>query len=200
MRICGILFLTSSLILPVVPTNAADPAVPFIVAHRGFLRHAPENTLANFRACLALRIGFEVDVQRSKDGHLVCVHDDTVDRTTNGRGSVSDLTLAELKALDAGSWFDPAFRGERVPTLAEVFETLSRYPHRVLIAMDLKAADVEVDAILLATKYQVLDKLTRFWTSYCSSVERETSQKYDRGCARLDRQPRSLWSRITEAN
>jgi glycerophosphoryl diester phosphodiesterase len=159
MRICGILFLASSLIRPVVPTNAADPAVPFIVAHRGFLRHAPENTLANFRACLALRIGFEVDVQRSKDGHLVCVHDDTVDRTTNGRGSVSDLTLAELKALDAGSWFDPAFRGERVPTLAEVFETLSRYPHRVLIAMDLKAADVEVDAILLATKYQVLDKL-----------------------------------------
>ncbi len=159
MRISGILLLATILILHVVPTHAADPAVPFIVAHRGFLRHAPENTLANFRACLELRIGFEVDVQRSRDGHLVCLHDDTVNRTTNGIGKVAELTLTELKALDAGSWFDPAFRGERVPTLAEVFETLSRYPHRVLVAMDLKTADVEADVVLLATKHRVLDKL-----------------------------------------
>jgi glycerophosphoryl diester phosphodiesterase len=130
-----------------------------VVAHRGLLRHAPENTLANFRACLELRIGFEVDVQRSKDGHLVCIHDDTVDRTTTGTGKVSDLTLAELKTLDAGSWFDPAFRGERVPTLDEVFATLAKCPYQVLIAMDLKAADVEEDVVSLADKHHVLDRL-----------------------------------------
>ena len=138
---------------------AAEPTAPYIVAHRGLIRHAPENTLANFRACLELRIGFEVDVQRTKDGHLVCIHDDTVDRTTNGTGKVAELTLAELRALDAGSWFDPAFGGERIPTLDEVFKTLSRYPHRILVAMDLKAADVEEDVVRLANQHRVLDKL-----------------------------------------
>lgn len=159
MLVRAILLLAAMLVAQTTPTLAADAVFPQIVAHRGLLRHAPENTLANFRACLELRIGFEVDVQRTKDDHLVCVHDDTADRTTNGTGNVVDLTLAELKTLDAGSWFDPAFRGERVPTLDEVFEALSRYPHRVLVAMDLKAADVEEDVVLLATKHQVLDRL-----------------------------------------
>ena len=63
---------------------AAEP--PLIVAHRGLLLHAPENTLANSRACLELRLGFEFDVEKTKDGHLVCIHDGTVDRTTNGTG------------------------------------------------------------------------------------------------------------------
>ena len=73
---------------------AADP--PLIVAHRGLLLHAPENTLANFRACLELRLGFEFNVARTKDGHLICIHDNTVDRTTNGEGKVSDFAeLAE---------------------------------------------------------------------------------------------------------
>ena len=78
---------------------------PLVIAHRGLLKHAPENTLANFRACLELRIGFEVDVRRSQDGMLVCVHDDTVDRTTSGRGAVSALSLAELKKLTGVSDF-----------------------------------------------------------------------------------------------
>jgi len=138
---------------------AAEPAAPYIVAHRGLIRHAPENTLAGFRACLELRIGFEVDVQRSKDGHLVCIHDDTVDRTTNGTGKVANLTLAELQALDAGSWFHPAFSDQRIPTLDELFTTLSKYPYRVLIAMDLKAAGVEEDSVKLANRHGVLDKL-----------------------------------------
>jgi len=98
-------------------------------------------------------------VQRSKDGHLVCIHDDAVDRTTDGTGRVANLTLADLKKLDTGSWFDPAFQGEQIPTLDEVFETLSRYPHRVLVAMDLKTADVEEDVIRLAKQYGVLGKL-----------------------------------------
>src|SRR5262245_49130028 len=94
---------------------AAEPQArtsPFVVAHRGLLKHAPENTVANFRACLNLRIGFEVDVRRAKDGTLVCVHDDTVDRTTDGKGSVASLTADELAKLDAGGWFGDPFRGE----------------------------------------------------------------------------------------
>jgi glycerophosphoryl diester phosphodiesterase len=66
--------------------TAEESSHPLIVAHRGLLHHAPENTLANFRACLELRLGFEFDVEQTKDGHLVCIHDGTVDRTTNGTG------------------------------------------------------------------------------------------------------------------
>lgn len=73
-----------------------------MVGHRGLLFNAPENTLASFAACLALQVGFEFDVDRTADGALVCVHDANVDRTTDGSGTVSDLTLAEIKRLDAG--------------------------------------------------------------------------------------------------
>lgn len=133
---------------------------PLIVAHRGLLHHAPENTLANFRACLELRIGFEFDVEKSKDGHLVCIHDDTVDRTTNGTGAVSDLTLEEIRGLDAGGWFDPKFAGEKVPTVEEVLELVAKYQqHKVLIAVDLKAEGVEQEVMRLAEKHKVLGQL-----------------------------------------
>jgi glycerophosphoryl diester phosphodiesterase len=135
---------------------------PLIVAHRGLLKHAPENTLANFRACLELRLGFELDVERSSDGHLVCIHDSTVNRTTNGQGRVGEMTLAAIKKLDAGSWFDPAFVGERIPTIDEVFALIAEYPNaRVLIAVDLKAGDtnVERDTVKLAVKHKILDRL-----------------------------------------
>lgn len=138
---------------------AAEPQ-PLIVAHRGLLRHAPENTLANFRASLELRIGFEFDVERTKDGHLICIHDDTVDRTTNGTGKVSELTLAEIKELDAGSWFDPKFVEEKVPTIEEVLKLIAEYrQHDVLIAVDLKAENVGQDVVRLAEKHKILHRL-----------------------------------------
>ncbi|MEQ8791341.1 MAG: glycerophosphodiester phosphodiesterase family protein [Pirellulaceae bacterium] len=139
-----------------------EPTTARVVAHRGLLLDAPENTLANFRACLELRLGFELDVRRSRDGHLVCVHDETVDRTTDGAGRVRDLTLKQLKALDAGGWFDAGYRGQRVPTLEEVFAVLA--DHRdasVLIAVDLKGDDAEIerDVVALAERFKVLDRL-----------------------------------------
>ena len=83
-------------------------ALPHIVGHRGLIHHAPENTLAGFAACLELRLGFELDVRRSKDGQLVCVHDETVDRTSNGKGKVgiatgkaNEVSEAVRKAVDA---------------------------------------------------------------------------------------------------
>jgi glycerophosphoryl diester phosphodiesterase len=95
----------------------------FVIGHRGASGHAPENTLAAFRKAVALGATFiETDLQLSRDAHFVAIHDDTVNRTTNGHGPVHDLTLAELRQLDAGSWFGSQFSGERVPTLEEILE------------------------------------------------------------------------------
>lgn len=133
---------------------------PLVVAHRGLLLHAPENTLANFRACLELRLGFEFDVARTRDGHLVCIHDDTVDRTTDGVGVVAELTLDEIRRLDAGTWFDAKFAGEKVPTIDEVLKLVSEYrQHDLLIAVDVKSEGVEQDVVRLAEKYDVLHRL-----------------------------------------
>jgi glycerophosphoryl diester phosphodiesterase len=101
------------------------PARGEVQAHRGTSAMAPENTLAAFR--LAAEQGakwVELDVALSADGTLVVIHDDSVDRTSSGEGSLGDLTLAQIAALDAGSWFDQRFAGEHVPTLAEAIATL----------------------------------------------------------------------------
>ena len=93
------------------------------IAHRGASSYAPENTFAAFD--LAIEMGarhLELDVHFSSDGHLVVIHDDTVDRTTDGSGPVTSRSLAALTALDAGAWFDPRFTGERIPTLGAVLE------------------------------------------------------------------------------
>lgn len=92
-----------------------------IIGHRGALDCAPENTLASFRQALAQGADIvEMDVQLSADGHVVVFHDDRLERTSNGQGFLADHTLAELQALDAGSWFDPRFAGEPIPTLDQV--------------------------------------------------------------------------------
>lgn len=156
-----------------VHADAAEPR-PFIVAHRGLLLHAPENTLANFRACLELRLGFEFDVQRSEDGQLVCIHDSTVDRTTNATGRVSEMTLNEIRRLDAGSWFDPKFAGEKVPNVEEVLKLVTEYrQHDVLIAADLKVEGVEQDVVKLAEKHGFLDKLLFIGTTISQPQVRE---------------------------
>ena len=94
-----------------------------VIAHRGASGHAPENTLAAFRKAVALGASFiETDLQLSRDAHFMAIHDDSVNRTTSGRGSVHDLTLAELRQLDAGSWFGSEFSGEHIPTLEEILQ------------------------------------------------------------------------------
>jgi glycerophosphoryl diester phosphodiesterase len=93
----------------------------FIWAHRGASRTAPENTLAAFRAAeKAGADGIELDVHLSREGVPVVMHDERVDRTTDGRGEIRRLSLRALRQLDAGSWFSPAFAGEPVPALEEV--------------------------------------------------------------------------------
>lgn len=107
-----------------------------VIAHRGASSYAPENTLAAFD--LALEMGahhIELDVDLTSDGHIVVIHDDTVDRTTNGSGPVTSHTLAALRALDAGSWFGDKFTGERIPTFHEVLE---RYKGRAHLHTEIK--------------------------------------------------------------
>jgi glycerophosphoryl diester phosphodiesterase len=107
-----------------------------VTAHRGFSGQAPENTLAAFRAAIATGADMiELDVHLTRDDEVVVIHDDTLERTTNGKGNVAEKTLAELKTLDAGSWFHSRFAGERIPTLAEVLE-IAR--DRIFVNIELK--------------------------------------------------------------
>lgn len=111
------------------------PKQPTLFAHRGASAHAPENTLAAFNLALTHNAdAFELDAKLSADCHVVVIHDQTVDRTTDGHGEVNKMTLAALRELDAGSFFDIAFHGERIPTLDQVFET---FGHKTLINVEL---------------------------------------------------------------
>jgi glycerophosphoryl diester phosphodiesterase len=113
------------------------PGSPLLrVGHRGARGHAPENTFASFSRAVELGVSVvETDVHLSKDGEVVLIHDHTVDRTTDGHGFVKDMTLTELKRLDAGSWFDPRFAEQRVPALAEL---LAWARDRVGVAIEIK--------------------------------------------------------------
>jgi glycerophosphoryl diester phosphodiesterase len=95
------------------------------IAHRGASGHCPENTRSSFLRAIELGADMvELDCQMTRDGAVVVIHDETLDRTTNGRGRVIDRTLKEIQALDAGSWFSPLYAGEEVPTLEDVIALL----------------------------------------------------------------------------
>lgn len=117
-----------------------DPRTPgeaaFIASHRGGGATAPENTLPAISAALAGGFDYvEVDVALTADGHPVLMHDAKVDRTTNGTGRLASLTLAQVRALDAGSWFDPQYAGTRVPTLDEFLDLLAESGGRAIIEL-----------------------------------------------------------------
>src|SRR5260370_34253936 len=104
--------------------------------HRGNADECPENTLASFRSAIELDVDvIECDVHLSDDGGLAVIHDHLLDRTTDGSGLVRDYTMAELKRFDAGSWKDPRFAGERIPSLDEV---LAVAQGRVGVAIEIK--------------------------------------------------------------
>jgi glycerophosphoryl diester phosphodiesterase len=104
-----------------------DFPTPLILGHRGAKNYAPENTLAAFTLALEQGAdGVELDAKLSADGHVIVHHDMTVDRTTDGHGRVAQLTLAQMRELDAGRSFSEKFRGEKIPTLDEVFETIGK--------------------------------------------------------------------------
>lgn len=110
-----------------------------LFAHRGVSGEYPENTMAAFKAAVEMGAdGIELDVQLTKDGQVVVIHDETINRTTNGIGYVKDFEWKQLRRYDAGSWFDPLFINERIPLLEEVLELVKdRNPH-MLMNIELK--------------------------------------------------------------
>lgn len=122
------------------------------IAHRGATGYAPENTVAGFDLAVDMKADYiEIDVQRSKDGELVVIHDTSVDRTTDGTGKVGGLTFDYLRSLDAGSWKGEQFAGEPIPTFEEI---LDRYHGKVGILIELKAPE-----LYPGIEEQVADKL-----------------------------------------
>ncbi|GAA2622180.1 glycerophosphodiester phosphodiesterase [Paractinoplanes durhamensis] len=119
------------------------------VAHRGYSAVAPENTLPAFAA--AVRAGathVEFDVRTTADGVPVVIHDRTLDRTTSGTGHVWDAAAADVRALDAGAWFSPAYTGVRVPTLAETLDLLAEPGPALLLEIKPPATLDQVKAIV----------------------------------------------------
>lgn len=121
---------------------------PLVLGHRGASAYAPENTLASFNLAFEMGAdGIELDVTLARDGVPVVIHDDTVDRTTNGQGAIKSMTLAEVKQLDASFKFEK-FRGEKIPTLAEVLKSVGK---RGIVNIELKSATLQTDGIEAAT-------------------------------------------------
>jgi glycerophosphoryl diester phosphodiesterase len=128
-----------------LPPQAPEASLPIIIAHRGASAYAPENTLAAFELAAAQGAPwYELDCLLTKDGGVIVIHDADLERTTGVVGAVRDWSLADLQALDAGSWFSPEFAGERMPTLAE---SLAMAKGRIGVYVEIKNADD--DAVLI---------------------------------------------------
>jgi glycerophosphoryl diester phosphodiesterase len=147
---------------------------PYFFAHRGASTHAPENTMEAFQ--LALDQGaklIEFDVKLSADKNVVVIHDQTVDRTTNGKGKVNRLSLHEIKQLDAGSWFDDRFSGIKIPTLDEVFEILGKKLYmNVELTNYATPFDGLVDRVALSVKKYGMEKRVIFSSFYPTNLIR----------------------------
>ncbi|GJG19617.1 glycerophosphoryl diester phosphodiesterase [Staphylococcus argenteus] len=105
-----------------------------IVSHRGLPNAFPENTMAGYRKVMELNVDMlEIDVHLTKDQQLVVIHDETIDRTSNGKGRIANYTLPELKTFDFGSYKDIKFKGEQIPTLDEVIELCLKFQKKLLI-------------------------------------------------------------------
>ena len=140
----GLAYLLSAIPLDFPGLFLSDEKI-VTVAHRGASGYAPESTLSPYRLGVKMKADYiEIDVQMTADGELIAMHDKTVDRTTNGTGSVKKMTLAQIKALDAGSWFNEKhpiyarddYVNERVPTLREIFEAFGKDTRYMLETKD----------------------------------------------------------------
>jgi len=130
---------------------------PWIIGHRGYCAKYPENSLASFEAAIQAGVDMiELDVMLSRDRKMVVLHDPTLDRTTNGKGPVADLTLAELKQLDAGSWFDAQFANQQIPELSEVLDLVN---DRAYVNIEIKSNAYEPGHPVDAIEKQVVDLL-----------------------------------------
>jgi len=155
---------------------------PLIIAHRGYSARFPENTLASFEAAAAAGAPMlELDVTLSRDRQVVVIHDDTLERTTSGNGRVSDHSLSALQELDAGSWYDSRFAGQRIPLLEQVMDallpgTMINVEIKVSAFEDSPPADaIERQVLALSRRFGALEKILvssfemRFLERLCSA-------------------------------
>jgi len=150
---------------------------PIIFAHRGASAHAPENTIAAFELALTQQAdGIELDVKLTSDGQAIVHHDPTVNRTTNGQGRLKDMSLAELKKLDAGASFSNQFRGEKIPSLDEVFDAVGR---RTFINIELTnyntPRDELVETVCMLVKKHQLQKRVMFSSFFGGNLSKARS-------------------------
>jgi glycerophosphoryl diester phosphodiesterase len=130
---------------------------PICIAHRGIKELYPENTLASFQAALNNHAQMiELDVALSKDRQLIVIHDETLDRTTSGSGRINEKSFEALRKLDAGSWFDPMFKGEHIPTLQEVIELVTK---QAVLNIEIKKEYFEESDPADAIEKQVLNHI-----------------------------------------
>jgi glycerophosphoryl diester phosphodiesterase len=135
---------------------------PTVFAHRGASIQAPENTIAAFELAVTQKAdAIELDAKLCGDGQVMVIHDQTVDRTTDGSGKLLEMPLAALKELDAGSWFDAQFSGEPLPTLEEVFEAVGK---KIFINIELTNYASVFDnlpnkVVQLVKKYELQDNV-----------------------------------------
>lgn len=140
-----------------------------IVAHRGSSGNRPENTLPAFAEAVRVKADIiELDVHLSKDEQLIVMHDDTVDRTTNGKGRICDLTVAQLKELNAGSWFSDEFKAAKIPTLKEVLDLLAAKNYRGILTVELKTDHYTYPGIEEKTAALLNSQSWPFTHWYCS--------------------------------
>jgi glycerophosphoryl diester phosphodiesterase len=146
---------------------------PLLIGHRGYPARFPENTLASFEG--AMQAGcdmIELDVTLTRDRKVVVIHDDTLDRTTNGKGVVFDHTLEEIQRLDAGGWFDPRFSTERVPELREVMKLTAG---RCMLNIEIKESAYEASYPADAIEHQVVQLVKT-----CAAMDRVVISSFDR--------------------
>lgn len=145
-----------------VAAESAWKKKPMVIAHRGGRKWAPENTMIGFKKSMDAGCdGVELDIHRCKSGELVVIHDETLDRTTDGKGLVKDCTYDEIKKLSAGKWYGKEFESERVPLLSEV---LDAFDGKMLVNIEIKNTPIEYvgiedDLINLLKNYKHPEKI-----------------------------------------
>ena len=173
------------------------PVLPRVIGHRGAAAAAPENTLASLRRAKELGAAWvEFDVKLTRDGVPVLIHDDRLERTTDGAGRVADTSFAALRRLDAGGWFGPAFRGEQVPTLDEALALCAE------LGLGINVEIKPCPGRAAETAHITLERLQAVWPTDCPAplissfapaclaVAQKIAPSLPRGylCVRLSRQ------------
>jgi glycerophosphoryl diester phosphodiesterase len=182
----------------------AMPELPRVIGHRGAAAVAPENTLASLRKAKELGAAWvEFDVKLTRDGAAVLMHDERLERTTDGQGEVSLITLPELQKLDAGAWFDPAFAGERVPTFADALALCGELGLGINVEIkpcpgrEAETARVALETLLEHWPEDRPAPLISSFAPVCLAVARDLAPAVPRGCL-ADRLP-ARWQQQLEA-